>query len=88
MAAKSAPGAVFVVTHVDVPPPKKYDCIAALKALVADSRKESGVTRFEVFQQTSRANHFSVVEIGEIRTHMMRISRRRIPGDSASNSRP
>lgn len=61
--AKIPPGAVFVVTHVDVPPPKKDDCIAALKTLVADSRKESGVVRFEVFQQTSRPNHFTVVEV-------------------------
>jgi quinol monooxygenase YgiN len=62
-AAKSAPGAVHVVTHVDVPPPKKDDCMAALKALVEDSRKEAGAARFEIFQQTSRPNHFSVVEI-------------------------
>ncbi len=62
-AIKSAPGAVFVVTHVDVPPPKKDDCISALKALVDDSRKEPGAERFEIFQQTSRPNHFSVVEI-------------------------
>jgi quinol monooxygenase YgiN len=52
-----------VVTHVDVPPPKKDDCIAALKTLVADSRKEGNSVRFEVFQQGSRPNHFSVVEI-------------------------
>jgi quinol monooxygenase YgiN len=62
-AAKSEPGAIYVVTHVDVPPPKKDDCIAALKALVADSRKEGNSVRFEVFQQGSRPNHFSVVEI-------------------------
>jgi quinol monooxygenase YgiN len=62
-AAKSAPGAVFVVTHVDVPPPRKDDCISALKALVEDSRKEAGAARFEIFQQTSRPNHFSVVEV-------------------------
>jgi quinol monooxygenase YgiN len=61
--AKAAPGAIFVVTHVDVPPPKKDDCIAALKALVADSRKEGNSVRFEVFQQGNRPNHFSVVEI-------------------------
>jgi quinol monooxygenase YgiN len=61
--ANSAPGAVHVVTHVDVPPPKKDDCIAALKILAADSRKEPGVTRFDIFQQTSRPNHFTVVEI-------------------------
>ena len=62
-AGKSDAGAVFVVTHVDVPPPKKDECISLLKALVADSRKEPGATGFEVFQQTSRPNHFSVVEI-------------------------
>ena len=62
-AGKSAPDALFVVTHVDVPPPKKDDCISALKTLVEDSRKEPGSARFDVFQQTSRPNHFSVVEI-------------------------
>jgi quinol monooxygenase YgiN len=60
---KGAPGAVFVVTHVDVPPPQKDDCISALQTLVGDSRKEAGAVRFEVFQQVSRPNHFSVVEI-------------------------
>ena len=60
---KAAPDAVFVVTHVDVPPPQKDDCISALQTLVGDSRKEAGVVRFEVLQQVSRPNHFSVVEI-------------------------
>jgi quinol monooxygenase YgiN len=62
-AAAGPRGAIYVVTHVDVPPPKKDDCVAALKTLVGDSRKETGSARFEVFQQTSRPNHFSVVEI-------------------------
>jgi quinol monooxygenase YgiN len=62
-AAKSAPGAIYVVTHVDVPPPKKDECIAALKALVEASRKDPGSVRFDIFQQGSRPNHFSVVEI-------------------------
>jgi quinol monooxygenase YgiN len=61
--AKVAPGAVFVVTHVDVPPPRKDECIVALKALTADSRKEANAVRFEVFQQSSRPNHFTVVEV-------------------------
>ena len=62
-AGKNGRGAVVVVTHVDVPPPKKDECIAALKTLVADSRKEGGSARFEVFQQGNRPNHFSVVEV-------------------------
>ncbi len=61
--AASGRRALYVVTHVDVPPPRKDDCVAALKTLVADSRKEAGASRFEVFQQGNRPNHFSVVEI-------------------------
>lgn len=62
-AGKVAAGAIFVVTHVDVPPPRKDDCEAALKTLATESRKEPGVVRFEVFQQSSRPNHFTVVEV-------------------------
>lgn len=62
-AGKVAPGAIFVVSHVDVPPPRKDECEAALKALAADSRKDAGVVRFEVFQQSNRPNHFTVVEV-------------------------
>jgi quinol monooxygenase YgiN len=61
----TSPGrrAIYVVTHVDVPPPRKDECVVALKALLADSRKEAGAGRFEIFQQGNRPNHFSVVEI-------------------------
>src|SRR5712691_10921714 len=62
-AAQAGAGAIYVVTHVDVPPPRKDECVAALKALVADGRKEAGAARFEVFQQGNRPNHFSVVEV-------------------------
>ena len=62
-----APGpagdAVYVVTHVDVIPPRKDDGLAALKVLGDASRAEPGNVRFEVVQQTSRPNHFTVVEI-------------------------
>jgi quinol monooxygenase YgiN len=53
---------VVVVTHVDVIPPRKDDGVAAVTQLGDDSRKESGNLRFEVVQQTNRANHFTVVE--------------------------
>jgi len=55
--------AVYVVTHVDVIPPRKDDGLAAVKQLGEDSRKAEGNVRFEVVQQTNRANHFTVVEI-------------------------
>lgn len=60
--AAVAKGAVFVVSHVDVPPPRKDEVIAALNPLAEASRKADGNARFEVVQQTSRPNHFTVVE--------------------------
>ena len=58
----TAKRAVYVVSHVDVPPPKKDDAIAALNPLAEASRKGDGNLRFEVAQQTSRPNHFTVIE--------------------------
>ena len=55
--------AVYVVTHVDVIPPRKDDGLAALKDLGAAGRAEAGNLRFEVVQQTNRPNHFTVVEL-------------------------
>ncbi len=59
----SARGAVTVVSHVDVPPPRREECEALLRALAEESRKDAGNLRFEVDQQTNRPNHFTVVEV-------------------------
>ena len=61
--AAGGKGAIIVVSHVDVPPPRKDECIAALNPLADASRKAGGNQRFEVQQQTSRPNHFTVVEV-------------------------
>jgi quinol monooxygenase YgiN len=63
VAPTPAAGAVYVVTHVDVIPPRKDDGVAAVKQLAADGRAGQGNVRFEVVQQASRPNHFTVVEI-------------------------
>jgi len=63
IASTPAGGAVYVLTHVDVIPPRKDDGVAAVKQLAADSRTGTGNVRFEVVQQTNRPNHFTVVEI-------------------------
>ncbi len=55
--------AVYAVTHVDIIPPKKDDGIAALQQLAGPSRMEAGSLRYEVWQQNSRPNHFTLVEI-------------------------
>ena len=59
----TAAGAIFAVTHVDVIPPRKDDAVTALKRLAEESRKDPGSVRFDVVQQTSRPNHFTVVEV-------------------------
>lgn len=60
--AANVKGVVYVVSHVDVPPPKKDEAIAALNAVAAASRSVAGNLRFDVWQQASRPNHFTVVE--------------------------
>jgi quinol monooxygenase YgiN len=60
--AKSGRGATFAVTHVDVIPPQKDNGINAVKLLAEESRKHAGNQRFDVWQQTNRPNHFTVIE--------------------------
>ena len=54
--------AVYVASHVDVPPPRKDELVTALNPLAEQSRKVDGNQRFDVWQQTNRPNHFTVVE--------------------------
>ena len=60
--SKFSRGAVYAVTHVDVIPPQRDNGVAAVKQLAEDSRKHDGNVRFDVWQQTNRPNHFTVVE--------------------------
>ena len=54
------PGAVSVVSHVDVAP---NPAVAPMLARLAEtSRQEVGNLRFDVLQHTMRGNHFTVIE--------------------------
>ena len=54
---------LFVITHVDVPPPRKDETEVLLRTLADETRKEDGNLRHDVFQQKApRLNHFTVVE--------------------------
>ena len=57
------PGMRYVVTHVDVPPPRREETEALLKNLAERSRNDDGNVRYDVFQQTSRTNHFTVFAV-------------------------
>jgi quinol monooxygenase YgiN len=61
--AARADGATYVLTHADAVPPAKDDAVALLQLLAEASRIDDGVLRFEVLQQCSRQNHFTLVEL-------------------------
>jgi quinol monooxygenase YgiN len=61
-AAQPGPETVFVLTHVDVPPPQKDQAIELQKALAAAARKDDGNLWFDVLQQNDRPNHFTLYE--------------------------
>jgi quinol monooxygenase YgiN len=63
LAAPPSKDAIYVVTHVDVAGGFKDDGIAMINKLAAESRKEAGAERFELWQQNNRLNHFTLVEI-------------------------
>jgi quinol monooxygenase YgiN len=54
---------VYVVTHVDVIPPRLNDVMGLLGPMAEAGRKDPGNERLEVLQQQDRSNHFSIVEI-------------------------
>jgi quinol monooxygenase YgiN len=62
-AAEASRRPFYVVTHVDVPPPRKDECVDMLKKLADDSRKDDGNLRYDVVQQSNRPNHFTVIEV-------------------------
>ena len=60
--AKPAGATVYVFTHVDVPPPRQGDLEPMLRQIQAASVKTATSVRYDVLQQSSRKNHFTVVE--------------------------
>jgi quinol monooxygenase YgiN len=62
------PGArdrIYVVTHADLLPPNLAAGNKLLQQYAADSRKEKGCVRIEVYEQISRVNHHMIVEVWE-----------------------
>ncbi|AMN42492.1 putative quinol monooxygenase [Rhodoplanes sp. Z2-YC6860] len=72
---KTGKDPVVAITHVDVIPPQKDNAVGALKELADNSRKQRDNLSFEVWQQTNRPNHFTVVEAwasqGAFNVHQM-----------------
>jgi quinol monooxygenase YgiN len=60
--AKPGKDPVVVITHVDVVGAEKDNAANALEQLADGSRRHSGNLQFDVWRQTDRPNHFTVVE--------------------------
>jgi len=60
---------VYVVTHVDIggTPAVVAEATRLLREFSADSRKDTGVVRFELLLQDGRLNHFTIVEVWQTR---------------------
>jgi quinol monooxygenase YgiN len=76
----AAKGSIYVITHVDVTPANKDDCILLLRKLAEDARRDPNAERMEAWQQANRSNHFTVTEIWKNRpaidTHLAAASTR------------
>jgi quinol monooxygenase YgiN len=59
--AAASKGAIYVLSHVDVPGTYRDETSPRLQKLAEDGRKAA--ERFEVWYQGNRTNHFTVVEI-------------------------
>jgi quinol monooxygenase YgiN len=60
--ADTPPSSLFVVTHVDVPPPRREDAEALLRSVSQEIRNHEGNLRFDIFQQNApRTNHFTTL---------------------------
>jgi len=54
---------LYVVTHVDVMPKFTKAARDLLNQFAVESRKDAGAVRIEVYEELSRPNHSTVVEI-------------------------
>jgi quinol monooxygenase YgiN len=53
---------LFVITHVDLVPPRREDGVAAVRTLAERSAGAAGNLRFDALVQASRLNHLTLVE--------------------------
>jgi quinol monooxygenase YgiN len=58
----ATPAAIYVVTHVDMVPPKREEGTAEVRKLAEASRGTAGNVRFDALVQASRLNHLTLVE--------------------------
>lgn len=62
--AQEAAPRLYVVTHVDIAgQPLAAEAAKLLRQFVMESQNDAGSVRFEVLQEPTRLNHFTLVEV-------------------------
>ena len=56
-------GRLYVVIHVDAIPPQAAAATKLLQQYQLETRKQKGAVRIEVYVESARTNHFSIVEV-------------------------
>lgn len=57
------PSTIFVLTHIDVTPPRRPKAEDTLNKLIAATRSANGVLTFDVFRQVGQPNHFTLFQV-------------------------
>jgi quinol monooxygenase YgiN len=61
--AQSQDANAYIVTYIEVAPGAKDQAARLMRELADVSRKEAGVTRFEILQRIDRPHHFAILEV-------------------------
>ena len=56
------PGAIYVLTHVDVFAQYEVDCLALLDTMSIDTSQDDGNIGYQVLPEADHPNHFTVIE--------------------------
>jgi quinol monooxygenase YgiN len=62
-APREGRGAVYVVTHIDVPPTGREAATPLIEAFAKQSRMDTGNLRFDVVHEKAKTNHFTVIDV-------------------------
>src|SRR5471030_1209972 len=61
--AKQGSEALYVIVHIDIVSARVEQGEALLRQFGAESRRDDGAVRFDVLQEATRRNHFTIVEV-------------------------
>jgi hypothetical protein len=77
---------IHMVTYIEVVPATQGQVVTLLRQLANASRKDAGLTRFEILQRTAPAREFVILESWRTNSPSTPMSRARITSNSERKS--